>query len=170
MIEWEKLISLLDYNMDTGIFTWKVNRGSKHIGDTAGGLTSEGYSRLMVDGIEYRAHRLAWFYCFKEWPELEIDHIDGNRSNNRLDNLREATRTENSYNTGIKSTNITGIKGITFYKRTGKYQAKIRIKGKVTHLGYFDSADKAKTAYEQKAKEIQGEFFNASKHKSTGNN
>ena len=87
----EYLKSILDYDLDTGIFTWKINKAKRtKIGDIAG-WSYNGYREIEINDKKYKAHRLAWLYVYGEMPNKLIDHIDGNRSNNKISNLREAT-------------------------------------------------------------------------------
>lgn len=111
------LVRLLDYNPETGLFTWKAKRcGTKH-GSVAGSIDpSHGYRRIKIDGHLYLAHRLAWFYVCGEWPAHEIDHIDRARANNRIANLRPATRSENQCNKPRYSNNRTGAKGVHWHR------------------------------------------------------
>lgn len=159
MVTWDELVSLLSYNEDTGVFTWLINTGSKKKGSRAGSTTVEGYCRITIKGTEYRLHRLAWFYIHKEWPPNVIDHINRDRADNRICNLRLATVQQNKYNMGLMSTSTTLMRGVSLYKRTGKYQAKIRIKGVRKHLGYFNTAEEASVVYEKFAKDNFGEFY-----------
>lgn len=106
-----KLHELFFYNADTGIFTNKSNR---FIGKQAGTLQKRGYSTIGIDGKRYYAHRLAWLYKNGELPSNEIDHINGVKSDNRIDNLRLATRSQNASNRPIQSNNTSGHIGITW--------------------------------------------------------
>lgn len=105
MISHNNLIEILSYDPDTGIFTWnETGSGTNKIkGNRAGWLHHSGYRYIEIDNIPYAEHRLAWFYCFEEWPSNQIDHIDRNRSNNSLDNLREVSSRENARNTSVSS-------------------------------------------------------------------
>ena len=106
----------------------------------------------------FRVHRLVGI-AFLENPDNKpmIDHIDENKSNNNVKNLRWATPKDNKYNQGKQINNTTGFKGVNFDKK--KYRAQIRINGKLKHLGYFKTAEEASRAYEEKAKEIHGNFY-----------
>ena len=152
---------LFDYDSISGIFTRKITTSNvAKKGSIAGSLNDSGYLIILVNGHKYRAHRLAWLYCFDEFPNGIIDHIDGNRTNNRLDNLREATNTENLYNSKIRSDNTTGYKGVSIDKRSNRYRAYITINKKVKSLGYYATALEASEAYVKAAKELHKEFYN----------
>ena len=101
MITHERLTYLLNYDPKTGIFTRKVYTSNFSKPGPIGYYEYEGYIRFMVDGKIHRAHRLAWFYVYKEWPEEEIDHINHNRADNRICNLRKANRSQNADNRRI---------------------------------------------------------------------
>ena len=97
-ITYDELIKVLEYNSTTGIFIWKENRKAVHKGDIAGHIKNSGYVEIRVGGTTYLAHRLAWLYFYKKWPDNEIDHIDRNPTNNSISNLRDVTLTENNQN------------------------------------------------------------------------
>ena len=160
MITHTELINILEYSPDTGIFTWKYDRSSRALkGSAAGTLCKDGYISISINRQIYRAHRLAWFYCFQEWPINYIDHINGIKSDNRLDNLREATRTENSYNSKAHKDSETGIKGVYYNKLNNNYRAQIRYNGKTIALGTFKTVEEAAEAYNQVAVELHKEFY-----------
>ena len=160
LITHDRLLELVTYDSDTGIFYFNSTRGGNHKGDVAGSLHSLGYIFLMLDRVTYTAHRLAWFYCFEEWPEKFIDHIDRNKSNNKLDNLREASREENGLNTSIRKDNKTGYKGVSFNKSRNTYIARMTVKGIKMYLGAFKTAKEAAEVIENKSRELHGEFYN----------
>lgn len=156
----ERLKELLNYDIKTGIFTWLKPRKGIDVGNIAGAPDKDGYLLIGVDGKIYRAHRLAWFYVYGLWPKYQLDHKDNIISNNKLDNLREANNSQNQQNRGVMVTNKLGIKGV---KRSGKkFNAVIRINGKATYLGTFDSAEEAGKAYAKAASSTQGEFAHGS--------
>ena len=137
------LVSLFDFDMDTGIFTWKTGQRK---GMKAGTLTKIGYIQIRIGKNLFRAHRLAWLYCYGCFPSFDIDHIDGNKENNKISNLRDVEKYVNSQNKRkARSDNKTGILGVC--KRKDKYRAQIYHSGKVVHLGFFDHAEDAKNAY-----------------------
>jgi len=134
---------LFIYNPETGIIKWKTSgRGRKikpeNISD---GVIDkkEGYIYLQPGGKKYLAHRLIWLYEKGVMPKLQIDHIDGDRTNNRITNLREVTPSENQFNTKAK--------GYFFSKERNKYRALITAYGKTTYLGDFDTELEANNAY-----------------------
>ena len=163
-LDWNTLVSILDYNVNTGVFTNKITRSNRaKIGEVAGNTDSANpskYSDIWLEGKHYAAHRLAWFYCFKEWPTHYLDHIDGNKSNNALDNLREATNNENKYNIKIRKDNSAGYKGVSLDRRCGRYRAYITFNKKQKSLGYYNTAEEASEAYKKAAKELHGTFYN----------
>lgn len=153
-----RLVEVLDYDMYTGIFTNKINgiRRIKHA--ACGSITAYGYINITIDRKVFRAHRLAWFYCFEEWPEGILDHIDSNKSNNALDNLREATETLNKGNSPKQRNNTSGFKGVSFDKESGKFKASIRINRILKNLGRYTTAEEASQAYLLASRLHFGEF------------
>lgn len=139
----ERLREVLDYNSNTGIFIWKIDRKKTAMkGTTAGATNGSGYRQISVDGEVYLAHRLAWFISFEEWPEL-VDHINRDRSDNRLDNLREVSQSINIHN----SANKPSKSGFRNARKVGnRYQSEIKVMGKSIHLGMFDTAEEASNA------------------------
>lgn len=156
----ERLKSLLQYNQDTGEFTWLVSAGRVMAGKKAGCLIRDGYINIRVDSIIYRAHRLAWFYITGSWPQNDIDHINGVRNDNRLCNLRPATRSQNLANMRLTAKNTSGFKGASFFPRLGCWKSRIRHKGKQITIGYFATPEEAHAAYCAEATKLNGEFFN----------
>ena len=94
----DRLHDVLHYDPLTGVFRWRVARGSRAAGDVAGGISGAGYRQIGIDGRYYQASRLAWLYTTGEWPDGEIDHKNGVHDDNRWDNLRDVTHTENNQN------------------------------------------------------------------------
>lgn len=148
-----RLRELLTYNPDTGEFIWNIDRKRlAKAGSTAGCINGSGYRQISVDGKVYLAHRLAWFYCFEEWPTLIIDHINRNKLDNRLDNLREVTQSVNLHNTSQKPSK-TGFRNAR--KVGNKFQSEIKVNGKSIHLGMFNTAEEASAAAEAYRKNLQ---------------
>lgn len=150
----------MSYDPETGELKWRVKRGGPAFENSvAGCLSSQGYKILSVDDRLYQAHRIIWLYVYGVWPEKDIDHIDRDRANNRLTNLREATRSENLFNTSLPRNNTSGYKGVCFNKSRNKFMAYVTL-GKRIHLGYFLTAELASEAYQVFAKANHGEFYN----------
>lgn len=127
-------------------------------GDVAGTVTALGYVSVSIGGMKIPAHRIAWAYTFGEWPAEEIDHINGDKTDNRLDNLRLADRSQNCRNAGIRKDNTSGFKGVTFRRSTGKWISQIAADGRRIHIGVFHSAVDAAKAYDARAAELFGPF------------
>lgn len=157
----ERLRELLDYNKNTGMFTRRVSTSPRAMqGMIAGDVDAKGYWRLRVNGKRYLAHRLAFFYVNGVWPVHEVDHINCVRTDNRWENLREATPQQNKHNTKCHADSKTGIKGVDI-SSSGKWRARIRIDGKEKHLGNFHSVAEAVSAYRQAAIVNRGKYARA---------
>jgi len=117
----------------------------------------------MLIGINkrlYRAHRLAWFHTYGAWPAGDLDHVNGNRADNRLTNLREASRSENCWNSRKSKNNTSGFKGVFWSVARGKWYAQILVDYRTHNLGYFPTAEAAATAYAEAAARLHGKFAN----------
>lgn len=155
----EALREALSYDEASGVFTWVKPTGRRaKAGDAAGSPTSAGYLLIGVCGKRILAHRLAWFWCHGEWPTGDIDHIDGNPLNNAITNLRHATRSQNMLNVGLRSTNTSGYKGVSFDKRSGSYRARIWQDNECFELGFYPTAVAASEAYRAAALQRYGEY------------
>lgn len=144
----EELRQLLIYSPETGKLTWR-ERGdppwdARYAGKAAlTGLNRDGYPSGKIHGRTMAAHRVIWALCSGEWPSNQIDHINGDRSDNRISNLRHVTHAENGMNQKRRVTNTTGYTGVTWRKDCSRWQATIRHNGRAKHLGYFDTAEDA---------------------------
>jgi len=155
----ERLRQCLRYDPETGVFTRLINRPNAPIGSVAGCLDlSTGYLRISVDGGQYWAQRLAWLYMTGEWPRYHIDHRDMIGSNNRWNNLREATKSQNMCNTRARKNSKSGAKGIIWDATRQKWRAEIAIGRKRYYVGRFDDFEEAKSAYEDANKKLHGDF------------
>ena len=161
MVTLERLKELLSYDPDTGLFTWRVARGKAARGSVAGYLRPDGYLEIRLDERAYYAHRLAWLYTKGVWPPRKLDHEDLNKANNREGNLRLATNSQNSGNTGLNSRNTSGYKGVKQLPN-GRFVAQIGRHGRMYHLGMYANAFEAVAAYEAAAVEHYGEFARVS--------
>lgn len=143
----ERLREVLDYDPEAGHLTWKTTKSSRSsVGSVAGSMNESGYWLIRVDGRHYRAHRLAWLHVHGRWPDRLIDHINGERADNRLANLRDVSRSVNAQNQrGVRKDCAVGIKGVAAHHR--RFVAQIFIDGKHTHLGVFKTAQEAGEAY-----------------------
>lgn len=151
----------LSYNPETGVFVWARNSTRVKIGDIAGTPDRKGYIRIRVGSKKYAAHRLAWIAAKGSDPgEYQIDHINGVKSDNRIENLRLATNTENQRNKGRYACKKSGSKGVYWNKSNSSFHAAIRVDGRLKHLGYFATADEARKAYAIAAERFHGEFKN----------
>lgn len=138
----------ISYDQATGLFRWIVGRPGCAAGSVAGSLARTGYVVIKIGRKHVRAHRLAWFKAHGCWPEGEIDHINGNRSDNRFSNLRVVDRAGNSQNRRSAHRDSShGFMGATWNKQHKRWQAKIVARKVRHHLGYFDTAEAAHAAY-----------------------
>lgn len=145
----ERFRSLLFYDPETGIFTNRVNRGKhRSKGKQAGYVTAVGYVLLSVDNRRFYGHRAAWLMTYGRWPNNQIDHINGNRSDNRIANLRDVRHQVNMQNIRAAfRTNRSGCLGVYLDKRRRKYVSQIVVNDRHIYLGQFDSAALAHSAY-----------------------
>lgn len=151
----DMLRSLLAYDAETGVFTWRARTSNRiKVGDVAGAKSKDGYVLIRLNGTLYKAHRLAWLYVYGEWPDAEVDHINGDPGDNRICNLREATRKQNMENVKLSSSNSTGFRGVTFNKRLQKYKATMRHHTQTLNLGHFETVEEAAEVVAAKRTEL----------------
>jgi hypothetical protein len=151
-ITFEEVRELLDYDQHTGELRWRARKGARRAGRIAGCRQPRGYIRIQLKNRKcYLAHRLAWLWMTGLWPAEEIDHRDGNPSNNAWDNLREATRAQNGANRRVNSNNRLGIKGVRKRPDYRRFEAQIKVAGRKHVIGYFDTAEEAQRAYKIEA-------------------
>lgn len=137
----ERLRELVHYDPETGLMRWKVSRGNRvPAGSIVGHKNVHGYWATRIGGKDYRVHRLVWFYVTGAFPKHLIDHIDGDRGNNRFENLRDVTHSANGQNKKRSRNNTTGFLGVIFEPSTGTFRARISI-------GAFATAEEAHKAY-----------------------
>lgn len=146
----QELLDVLRYDSLSGSFTWAANRrGGAKAGDAAGTKKPGGYVQINALGRLYYAHRLAWFFAHGSWPTGHIDHIDGNPSNNALANLRDVSAETNQQNQrrAHRSNRSSGLQGVSFDARTGRWMAKISLKNRTKNLGRHATPELAHAAY-----------------------
>ncbi|HXW25609.1 MAG TPA: HNH endonuclease [Xanthobacteraceae bacterium] len=156
----ERLHELLHYDPDSGEFRWRERASYVvNVGDVAGSVNkTSGYRLIHIDGRNYKAHQLAWFYVTGTWARPMIDHRDLDRSNNRLSNLRRATASMNAANRRRPRTNTSGFKGVHRRRTGGRWRAQIWKDGRAHYLGLFATAQAAHAAYAAAARRLFGEF------------
>lgn len=139
----------IHYSPDTGVFTWVVSAPGVRAGTPAGHIGRNGYRLIKLGRKQFRACRLAWFFAYGAWPSGEVDHINGDRADDRLRNLRDVDRAANSQNKfGAQKNNLScGLLGATWNKQHKRWQAKIVARKVRHHLGYFDRPEDAHAAY-----------------------
>jgi hypothetical protein len=160
----ERLREVLSYDAETGVFRWKVRMSSRiAVGSEAGCAArytkGNQYRVIRIDKTLHLAHRLAWLHVHGEWPTDELDHINTDGLDNRISNLRPATRDQNQRNVGITKRNTSGAKGVSLH-HTGKWRAKIYA-GREYYLGSFATVEEARAAYERAAAKYHGDFARA---------
>lgn len=150
----QSLLRELTYYPETGHFVRRVDTGGREVsGNVAGTLHPDGYIHIMVLGLIFKAHRLAWFYVHGTWPPDQIDHINRIKDDNRIENLRLATATINNRNITRRKDNGSGVTGVGYEPRTMNWRARISVNGKQIYLGNFSSKEqaiKARQAAEKK--------------------
>lgn len=165
LIECDRLKTLLSYDPITGIFIRiSCRQRPDLVGEQAGGINRNGkstYIQIYLDGRNYHAHVLAWFWMTGSWPTVQVDHEDCDGTNNRWDNLRQASQSQNNANQRLSVANTSGYKGVHWNSHAGKWAASIQRDGTSHHIGYFIDPQKAHAAYLSKAKEFFGEFARA---------
>jgi hypothetical protein len=157
-----RLHKLLDYNPATGIFVWRVNKfgkgrgGNVHKGDRDGTINN-GYRRIKIDGVTYRAARLVVLWMTGKFPTAYVDHINLDRKNDRWTNLREASRSQDRANSRPQKGKLVPLKGVSYTERL-KYRALITVRGQRIHLGHFNRAKDAHASYLAAARKYFGPF------------
>lgn len=142
----EQLRELLVYDPETGRFTWRVALPGQKAGSPAGCLDSYGYVVIRINGANRKAHRLAWLHTYGTLPDGQVDHINRERADNRIANLRSATVQENQHNqSDARRGNKAGLLGVS--PKRGKWRAQIKVDGKKLHIGTFDTPEAAHEAY-----------------------
>lgn len=161
----DRLMSVLSYDPDTGVFRWKQKMGARAREGAIAGCTisTQGYRMIAVDRHTYRAARLAWLYVYGNPVPEYVDHRNGVRTDDRIDNLRSSTNSQNCANSGARKHNTSGFKGVSWDAEAGKWKAKISVNYKQMNLGRFTTKEEAAAAYESAAHAAFGEFARTTK-------
>jgi len=155
----DRVKEALAYNPETGHLTW-ISRPSKcvRIGAIAAAWNGR-YLRVRIFGVSYMCHRLAWFLHYGEQPPVILDHIDGDKRNNRIDNLRAANESENQYNSGRRSA-ASGFKNVTWIASRNKWQVQMMVNKRTKHIGFYADVESAANAAREARALYHGEFAN----------
>ena len=154
-MNYTKIASVIKYDATTGKLFWVEKEGQE-----AGSQHNAGYLRVKINQQSFLCHRVAWLLYYGSWPVTELDHIDGNRQNNKIENLRLANKRENAWNRLSKIGSTSLEKGVSWDKSRERCSAYIKIEGKVKNLGRFSCEQSAATTYNEFAKAHFGEFSN----------
>ena len=162
MITQKELKEILYYNQDTGEFFWKISpRYDVNVGDKAG-YNHNGYTRLTIKCKKYLTHRLAWLYVYGEFPTGDIDHIDNNRNNCKINNLRIANKSNNVHNRKIQANNTSGVKGVLWSKAAKKWMVRVGINNDRMYFGVWEDLEFAELVAQEARAKYHGEFTNDS--------
>lgn len=162
----EQVVALLDYDPETGLFTWKPRPEAdaiwnhRYAGTVAGTKQSFGYVQIRVNGRLTTAQRLVWLVTYGVWPTHHLDHINGKRDDNRIANLRLATRAQNNRNAVVRKDSSHGYKGVTKAHHGSRWVARIQVDGRRVGLGTFPTMEAAHAAFIAAAAKYHGEFAN----------
>lgn len=158
----ERASQLLDYCSETGALTWKPRGNPKFdnrfAGKVAGTPKVDGYVQIMIDGKLDYAHRIIWMFERGEHPKGMLDHINGDPSDNRIQNLRLADHAQNAWNASMAKNNKTGFKGVSICPTTGKFISQICVRGHRKNLGRYATPEEAHAAYCKAAADLHGDF------------
>lgn len=141
-----RLLATYDVNLDSGVITHRLSRGGSLAGMEAGSTNQDGYRRIRFEKKFFVVHRVIWLVATGDWPENQIDHINGIRTDNRLINLRPANNSQNQQNKLTKLNGKAGLRGVSLLPN-GRYKARIKVDRRYIFLGSYDTAESAHEAY-----------------------
>ena len=148
---------MFDYDKETGDLIWKVKRRGITNGAVVGCTTKEGYRQVRINNKSYLAHRIV-FLLHKGYLPKTLDHINGDRADNRIENLRPVTVNQNQHNRKLNKNNTSGHKGVSWCKRTNKWKAAVKLEGKRINLGAFDNLEEAAEVVRAGREELHGDY------------
>ena len=155
----EILKEYFTYDQNTGKLYWRVFRNSQAMkNQEAGGVGTGGYRRVKIMGRLYPNSHIVFALCYGRYPDKFLDHVDQDKLNNRIDNLREATRPENGFNRGKNKNNSSGFKGVNYHKKDKLFVARIGVENNRVRLGAYSTSEEAALAYNFAAVHFHGEF------------
>lgn len=155
-----KLRELFEPDFESGLLYRKTRQSNNMAGTMAGSLNKQGYMRVGIDGRQEYVHRVLWAMYYGIPSNKTIDHIDTNRSNNKITNLREATQSQQCHNMNTPKHNTSGVKGVSFCKLTGKYRAELKVNKIRVFDKKFNTIEEAREALVEARKEFHGDFTN----------
>ena len=165
MLTQQRLKEVLYYNPHVGVFVWKIDHKRARRGHTAGGAhKGRGYIKICVDGHSYTAHVLVWLYVYGVFPAAQIDHIDGDRSNNLVSNLRVVAPEQNCWNSRVPTSNTSGFKGVVYLAGCKKYRGSVRNRGKRFYTDLYVKPEDAAAALMDIRASLHGEYANHGVH------
>ena len=156
----QRMREFISYDPDSGVMTWKkvLSNRTKPGAPCGANIDSKGYGRVCFDGKQYRTHRVIWALFYGQVPDQQIDHINGNRLDNRIANLRLASNAQNSRNCGLSKNNTSGITGVVFHKYAKKWLAQIMLNRQRIYLGLYDTIEMAAAARKKAETQYFGQF------------
>lgn len=161
MLTQERLKQALHYDPETGEWIWlKALSYNVPAGQSAGTISVHGYRIITILGVKHRASRLAWLYMTGNWPQSEMDHINRCKLDDRWENLRVVSRSENALNRDMQSNNTSGARGVHWDASRGKWVAQIKTEGVAFFVGRYDSFDEAVAARDSAVQDTHGDFAN----------
>lgn len=145
----DELKKRLVYDEASGEFRWIHRSTNLPAGRRTNSRNAYGYIQINIGGYPFLAHRLAWLYVYGTWPKTQLDHVDGDRANNAIGNLREVSQKQNAENSKMRVDNTSGFRGVTYRRSSNRWIAQIQSDGQNHYLGSFSTAEEASEAVEK---------------------